>query len=85
MHYDLKNNNPTKIYPNPFTEKIYFECLCTKNIKITITSTSGQEIVTQDLLDNKTELKLNFLERGFYYLKIQQDAETKYVKLLKNE
>jgi len=63
-------------YPNPATNKLFIRKLKNKGeLSIIITNLLGQEIVSDIIISQETELDISHLEKGFYLVKIYDENE----------
>lgn len=79
---EVNTENGIKVYPNPFTEKIFFEAPDIENSEIKIISLTGQEIYVGKL-NPENVINLIFLEKGIYLLKVKTNKGYIYKKILK--
>ena len=74
---------PVTVYPNPATNKLTIKPrLNYQNLKITILTMLGERILTTT---NQTEIDINSIPSGTYFLQIEIDSKTQTKKLLKIE
>jgi len=80
---DNKDNSPISIYSNEKT--VFITCTAGfKNATVTISNLLGQEIVSQNLSDQKTnQVNVNVL-KGYYIVKVQSDSSVKTAKVYIN-
>lgn len=76
---DEENNNAWKFYPNPANEELFIEVADLKNTKVEIFNIEGQLLQNLQLQAKKTALKIDFLAKGLYFLKIENE-EGAYVR-----
>ncbi|MCE3278223.1 MAG: tandem-95 repeat protein [Bacteroidetes bacterium] len=69
-----------KVFPNPFTDKIYIQAPLKGNI--IVTNIMGQEIYTQKLNEQEV-IDLTFLQKGIYNLTFMNDQIKTTFKLIK--
>lgn len=71
-------------YPNPITDKLFIEVpKPSKESVLTIYNTSGQELLNQNIYDEKTELDISNLFRGVYFLKFTDSKSSEVIKIIK--
>jgi hypothetical protein len=80
---DTKDNSPINIYSNEKT--VYITCAAGfQNAQVTISNLLGQEILSQNLSDQKTnQVKVNAL-KGYYIVKVQNASSVKTAKVFIN-
>ena len=63
------------IYPNPATSGVRVELPFTpaQNTQLSITNLSGQEVLRRELTEAITELDINSLNAGIYFLRVQSN------------
>src|SRR5690606_20552860 len=65
--------NLTQVYPNPFSEVINWKSVSPKNnYNVLIFDLAGKKVFSNNLKQN--HLDLNFLEKGIYILKIDNES-----------
>ena len=86
---DVDESSITAIYPNPAksTATVNYNLTQNSNVKITIHNMLGKELystgaITQSAGEYKTQLDLNGLSDGVYFLKLQTDNRTFTQKLV---
>lgn len=74
------------IYPNPASSFISVETLKTpsQNTFLTISNTSGQQLITQELRDSKTEIDIRQFPAGIFIIRLQSGKEVITQKLVVN-
>lgn len=84
----LVNESPAisgmKIFPNPSTDRVTIEM--PENVKdgiISISNSSGQEILKQPLNRHKTDIDLCKFPSGIYFVKLIHAKEVEVLKILK--
>jgi hypothetical protein len=84
---NLNYNNEIEdllIFPNPFSSNLtIIKPIDSDEIKIFIFNSVGQLIDDKIIYDNKTEINLNSLPNGFYFIRLKLKGEEKSIKLLK--
>ena len=74
---------PVTVFPNPATNKLTITpSLNYQNLEITILTMQGERILTTT---NQTEIDINSIPSGTYFLQIEIDGKTQTKKLLKIE
>jgi glucose/arabinose dehydrogenase len=78
-------NNNIRIYPNPFSDKLYIEIDQDQSVmkQFAIYDIYGRVIFASSTLDNDTHLNLDFLSPGVYFLTLKTGRITEYRELLK--
>ena len=74
------NQNAISVYPNPFTESLYFDSEKTID-HLTITDISGKIIYQRKSEQNSADL--SFLEAGIYFLKCQSETSISTFRIIK--
>jgi hypothetical protein len=72
--------NPLLVYPNPFSEKIYFKSNQLMYKSIEILSIQGGRVFYFDTNNTADSLDLSFLEDGLYLIKITDKNNLKYIQ-----
>ena len=73
-----------KIYPTPANGAITIEINnLTKENTLTILNISGQELIRQQIKESKTQLDINNLTSGVYFLKLITDKTVEVRKIIK--
>jgi len=72
------------LYPNPATDKITIEASSepTKS-QLTISSISGQALITHQITEPKTQLDISDLPRGVYFVRVTDDRAVSVGKFIK--
>jgi hypothetical protein len=76
-----ENLNVFRLYPNPTKDKLYFNSSQVIN-RIKIYNNLGQLIVDYSLNDTNAEINLSSLEKGIYFIKINN--QLKFYSVIKN-
>lgn len=82
----IQNNNLDNLYifPNPFSSNITIvNPLDFAEMRIVIFNSIGELLDDKILSNNKTEINLNHLPNGFYFIKVKLKNEEKIIKALK--
>ena len=81
---DVKLSNQVKLYPNPASKNfmISFEGVNICANKAEIINVVGQKVAEQNLSSTTTEMSLQNLKAGLYYVRIQSDKGTIVKKLV---
>ncbi len=77
---NIENNSIFNIYPNPVSDAVHFQSetiIDKKNFVIKITDVLGREVLVSEY---KEQLDVSYLEKGIYFIKIEQGAKTLGVK-----
>jgi hypothetical protein len=61
------------IYPNPANDRLIIETQQTGEITLSIFNINGQELIKQQVRDNKTIVDISHLSRGVYFVKLVND------------
>ncbi|WP_052172412.1 BspA family leucine-rich repeat surface protein [Psychroserpens jangbogonensis] len=83
----LSDNNLVffKIYPNPVRDKMHIETnALVGDLKITVLDISGKIIYSQNLDTISTEIDLDFLNSGLYFLKISNANNLQIERFIKD-
>jgi hypothetical protein len=81
-----QNNNLDNLYifPNPFSSNITIvNPLDFAEMRIVIFNSIGELLDDKILSNNKTEINLNHLPNGFYFINVKLKNEEKTIKALK--
>ncbi len=81
---DIKLSNAVKLYPNPASKNfmISFEGVNIRANKAEIINVMGQKVAEQNISSTTTEMSLQNLKSGLYYVRIQSDKGTIVKKLI---
>ncbi len=81
---DVKLSNAVKLYPNPASKNfmISFEGINIRANKAEIINVMGQKVAEQNISSTTTEMSLQNLQSGLYYVRIQSDKGTIVKKLI---
>lgn len=73
------------VYPNPSSDKITIKtpAVSQNYAKLTISNLNGQQLITRQLTLQKTEIDVNTLPNGVYFIQIVQDKDIQVCKFLK--
>lgn len=71
-----------KIFPNPAYDVITFEGLEMKNTSVGVYDISGKQLMNANNLNNNS-LNISALSNGVYFIKINNDKNTRTVKIIK--
>jgi hypothetical protein len=75
---------PVSVYPNPAQSKLTINNLNGSIMNVRISDISGKTIQTLNNLTAQTELNVESLPNGIYFLSIQSQGKTAHVKFVKN-
>ena len=67
---DITKIKGAKLYPNPTIDYVNIDFTEIINAQIRIFNSSGKEVLSQIINDNKTRIDLSFLNRGLYLLHV---------------
>lgn len=73
------------IYPNPFSDKIYFENNKAEWISLSIINSIGQEVKRIDISDKNTSIDLADIDDGIYVLRFTSGTGMKTLKMIKKQ
>ncbi len=80
----ISSSYKLRVYPNPAKNYIIIDAnLKQKKNEIVIYNVSGQELIRQELKDNKTQIDINNLTRGVYFVKYITDNAVEVQKIIK--
>jgi hypothetical protein len=82
----IQENNNTlhfKIFPNPFSGRIYVESPSIKRLQVEIFNSLGQIVYSIEKIQSSQEIDLSFLKGGIYFLRANDSIEKKVLKILK--
>jgi hypothetical protein len=72
------------IYPNPATDKITIESsLPSTERNMTIINTYGQELIKQNIISNKSDININFIPAGVYFIRLINETSIEFGTLIK--
>jgi len=79
-----ERNSNFLIYPNPANTKLIVE-VDKKNTEITLTicNINGQELLRQQIVNNKTQINISNLMSGIYFVKLENDKFVEVKKIIK--
>ena len=82
---DEPTTHSISVYPNPSFTQITVELseLPLKNTVLAIYNINGQELITQQLTDSKTEINFYHLPTGIYIVKVWNDKNVMVQKVIK--
>jgi hypothetical protein len=73
-----------KLYPNPATDKITVETSATPAInQLTIMDLNGQELITRQITEPKTQIDISSLPSGVYFVRLTKDKTVEVGKFVK--
>lgn len=76
-------DNTLKIYPNPTNDKLFIEFNEYKPSFVEIINSSGQLIQSFEVKNSKTQIKIENLSRGLYFIKIKNENGLTTKKIIK--
>ncbi len=80
-----KDNLVLTIYPNPVTEQLTLEIpALTEDCLLTLINLNGEELMTQQINESKTQINLSKLAGGVYFLKLISGNAVEVRKVIKN-
>jgi hypothetical protein len=74
------------IYPNPSSTTITVELsrtLTIKNAILTINTMSGQQLITRQITEPKTQIDISNLPQGVYFVRLTNDRTVEIGKFVK--
>ena len=72
------------LYPNPATDKITVETSeASKESNLEIVNIEGQQFITRQITDTKTQLDISTLPSGVYFVRVTNDKTVKMGKIIK--
>jgi len=72
------------IYPNPVSDYITIETSAITNTsQLSISNLSGQEVITRQITEQKTQLDISSLPQGIYFVRLTNDKTITMGKLIK--
>lgn len=72
-----------KIYPNPFTERIYIENSRMETCELTILNGLGQTIKQTQINNDNQTIDLTELKAGIYFIRIDNHLNARTIKIVK--
>jgi len=83
---ELPSISNLTIYPNPSSSSLTIELPGTQfpNTHMSISNTSGKQLLTQELTDSKTEIDISRFPTGVYIVQLQSGTEVVTRKLVVN-
>lgn len=79
---DLYSNIKITIYPNPSSDKIFFEWASSNNLSINIYNITGQHILTTNIFKQQNEIDVRRFREGFYFITIRNGKSIRTKKLI---
>jgi hypothetical protein len=90
MKYDFPNGiiepqeSTLSLYPNPVINKVTIETsTIPPSSQLSISNLSGQELITRQIIEPKTQLDVSSLPRGVYFVRIANDKAVSVGKFIK--
>ncbi len=78
------NQSQISLYPNPATDKITIETFPTTiKSQLLITNLNGQEIITRQITELKTQIDISNLPAGIYFVRLTSDKTVEVGKIIK--
>lgn len=78
----IKIQKPLEIYPNPVQNEINFEDYFEVVTQVSIYNNIGQKVKQEQILPNQTQLNINDLKPGLYFLEIENSGKRiQFIKL----
>ena len=79
---DLNSDFQIKIYPNPSTDKVFFEWVSVNPIFINLYTITGQHILTSKLSKQNNEIDISQLSNGLYFIHITDNKKNRVEKII---
>jgi hypothetical protein len=79
----ITTGNGVKLYPNPTKSDLNIEFNNELNKVITVTDLTGRIVLSSNVNNKKTNLSLNNLASGVYYVKIESNNTSEVIKVVK--
>jgi len=80
-----KQQSRLSLYPNPATDKITVELTgATLGGKLTIVNIEGQQVITRQITESKTQVDISGLPSGVYFVRVTNDRTVEVGKFVKN-
>lgn len=76
--------NDFRIFPNPFTDRIYIENSRMEKYELTILNSLGQTIKQTQINNDNLTIDLAELKAGIYFLRIDNQVNAKTMKIIKH-
>ncbi|MFN6083288.1 MAG: T9SS type A sorting domain-containing protein, partial [Bacteroidota bacterium] len=67
------SNATTNVYPNPVTDKLYFETTYEKAKNITVVDLAGKVVANINTAEMNTELDVSTFAKGLYFYEIKTE------------
>ncbi len=81
---EIKDAIEVNLYPNPAKEKVYLETKGFENgVKAVLSDLQGRILREMEINTERTEIDLNSLSSGVYYLKVFDEHSTQTIKIIK--
>ena len=81
----IKENNPSliRVFPNPVMDKLSIETSVTKSSKACLFSIDGSKVIEFEIMKNNTQIDLEDILPGIYFLTILSDGVKESFKIIK--
>jgi hypothetical protein len=79
---DFYSDFQIKIYPNPSTDKIYFEWLSNNPLFIDLYTVTGQHMLTTKLSKTNNKIDISQLSNGIYFIHITDNKRNRVEKII---
>jgi len=81
---EIKTGNELSIIPNPSNDKIIISSpAITGNTLLSIFKVSGEKVLERQLTENESQININALPQGVYFVRVQDEKRTEVKKLVK--
>jgi hypothetical protein len=81
---EIKYKDVIAITPNPANDKITISSLAIKgNTQLSIFNISGEKVLERQLIKNETQLDISALQRGVYFVRLQNEKMVEMGKMVK--
>lgn len=79
---DLNSNIKITVYPNPSSDKIFFEWASSDNLSINIYNVTGQHILSTNISKQQNEIDVKRFRKGLYFVIIRDGKNIGTKKLI---
>ena len=83
LSVEKQNSFHFQVYPNPFADFIKLRLPFNGQVEISILNMQGKLVFTKKVITSEEFIKLNFLEKGIYFLKIKTTNFSEIKKIIK--
>jgi len=83
ININENKNSLLQVFPNPCKETITIRLLpSVKQCELTLSDITGQVVIRQQIADYETQIKLNSLSKGVYFMKVKDDTTVEVKKII---